>query len=75
MQRTRIIGVSGFSTVTPDAGRQLCDIFKVQKKKNLEHRILYATKLSFKCEVITKFPIMHCPRQCNKKGKKETLEI
>lgn len=70
IQRTRIIGISGFSTTAPDARRQWGDIFKVQKKKNLEHRILYATRLSFKCEVITKFPIKHCPRQCNRRRKR-----
>ena len=75
IQRTRVMGISGFSTATPDKRRQQGDIFKEQKKKNLEHRLLCAARLSFKCEIITKFPIIRCPRQCNKRRKRNQSYI
>lgn len=57
-----------FSSDT-DARRQWKDI-KVQKKKTLERRILYAVKLSFKYEGRVRFPLCPVPESAAK-GEKE----
>ena len=44
-----------FSTETLQARREWQDIFKVLKGKNLQPRILYTTRLSFKIEEIRNF--------------------
>ena len=46
--------IADFSTEIPQARREWHDIFKVMKGKNLEPRILYAVRLSFRLMEISK---------------------
>ena len=54
---------SDFSSETFQARRKWCEIFKVMKSKDLQSRLLYPAKLSFKIEEeIKSFPDKKTPK-------------